>query len=328
MTPHSLVTGCRRALLGVLVLGLSVVTVPRADAATLTQVPNFGANPGNLAMYSYVPAGLPAGAPLVVALHGCTQSAATYYADSGWPKYADAWRFAVVFPQQSTANNFQSCFDWFTPSDSTRGNGEAASIRQMITYALGNYGVDPHRVYVTGLSAGGGMTADLLADYPDVFAGGAIDSGLPAQCATSLVTAGGCQYSHQNKTPAQWGDLVRNSDPGYSGPWPRVAIWQGTADYTVFPVNATELTQQWTNVWGLSQTPSGTRTLTGGTTENTYNDHSGNPAVATFSVAGMGHGLAVHPGSGPDGCGATAPYFLDYICSTYYTALFWGLGGA
>ena len=210
-------------------------------------------------MYSYVPQGLPQGAPLVVALHGCTQTANDYYTHSGWSQFADQWGFAVVFPQTSSTNNSLSCFSWFDSTKDTRGKGEAASVAQMVSYAESHYGSDSHRVYVTGLSAGAGMTADLLADYPDVFAGGAIDSGLPAQCATTQTAASSCQTSNQNFTPAQWGDKVRNSDPGYTGPWPRVAIWQGSADYTVYPVNATELRDQWTNVWGISQTASSTQ---------------------------------------------------------------------
>ena len=306
------------------VAGSVVAVTAAAPAGSFGQVTGFGANPGNLSMYSYLPAGRPSNAPLVVALHGCTQSATDYYQHSGWPQYGDQWGFAVVFPQQSSANNPENCFDWYTPSDDGRGQGEAESIREMVSYAQSTYHVDAKRIYVTGLSAGGGMTSNLLADYPDVFAGGAIDSGLPAQCATSLVQATNCQYNNQNKTPAQWGDLVRAADHGYTGPWPRVAIWQGTADTTVNPVNATEERDQWTNVWGISQTPSGTQTI-GGTTESVYNDAQGKPAVEVYSISDMAHGLAVHPGSGADNCGSTGTYYLDYICSTYYTALFWGL---
>ncbi len=322
------------AALGLLAAGTgvagTVAAAPPAAAAsgTLTQVTSFGSNPGNLAMYEYAPANLPSGAPLVVAMHGCTQTANDYYADSGWQKYADLWGFALVFPQTSSANNSLSCFSWFDSTKDTRGNGEAASVIQMVDHAEAQYGSDTHRVFVTGLSAGAGMAADLLADYPDVFAGGSIDSGIPAQCATTQSAASGCQTSNQNLTPAQWGDKVRNSDPGYSGPWPRVAIWQGTSDYTVYPVNATELRDQWTNVWGISQTASGTQSLTGGTTESIYNDSTGKPAVETYSISGMGHGLAVHPGSGTDQCGSTGAYFLDYICSSYYTGVFWGLDGS
>ncbi|MFC9328538.1 PHB depolymerase family esterase [Kitasatospora sp. NPDC057015] len=316
--------------LGLAATGLAATagTGPAAAAGTLQQVTGFGSNPGNLAMYEYAPAGLAAGAPLVVALHGCTQSANDYFSHSGWQKYADLWGFAVVFPQTSSANNSSSCFSWFDATKDTRGKGEAASVVQMVNTAAAQYGSDTHRVFVTGLSAGGGMTADLLAAYPDVFAGGAVDSGLPAQCATTLTAASGCQQNNQNLTPAQWGDKVRNANPGYTGPWPRVAIWQGGSDYTVYPVNATELRDQWTNVWGIGQSPSATQTLSGGTTLSVYNDTAGKPAVELYSVAGMGHGLAIAPGSGADQCGSTGAYFLNTICSTYHTAKFWGLDGA
>ncbi|MER6734983.1 extracellular catalytic domain type 1 short-chain-length polyhydroxyalkanoate depolymerase [Streptomyces puniciscabiei] len=317
--------------LGAFAAGLSLVgplTPAAAAPGTFQQVTDFGSNPGNLAMYEYAPANLPAGAPLVVALHGCTQSASDYHSHSGWQKFADQWGFAVVYPQTSTANNSLSCFSWFDSTKDARGKGEAASVVQMVDTAVAQYGSDRSRIYVTGLSAGGGMTADLLADYPDVLAGGAVDSGLPAQCATTQSAASGCQYSNQNLTPKQWGDKARSSDPGYTGPWPRVAIWQGTSDTTVAPVNGTELRDQWTDVWGIGQTASSTRNLTGGTTESIYDDSAGKPAVALFSVSGMAHGLAVNPGSGADQCGSTGTYYLDYICSSYYTAKFWGLDGS
>lgn len=317
------------AAVGALALTAGMLSAaPQASAAGLTQVSSFGNNPGNLAMYEYAPAGLASGAPVVVALHGCLQSATDYYGNSGWAQLADRWGFAVVFPQTSSANNSLSCFSWFDATKSTRGKGEAASVKSMVDYATQQYHSDTSRVYVTGLSAGGGMTADLLADYPDVFAGGSVDSGLPAQCATTQSAASSCQQNNQGLTPAQWGDKVRNSYPGYTGPWPRVAIWQGTADTTVYPVNGTELRDQWTNVWGIGQTASSTQNLTGGTTLSVYNDTTGKPAVQLYSISGMGHGLAVNPGTGSDQCGATGTYYLNYICSTYYTAKFWGLDGS
>ncbi|GAB7184892.1 hypothetical protein ATKI12_4723 [Kitasatospora sp. Ki12] len=298
-----------------------------ASTGSFQQVTGFGPNPGNLAMYTYTPAGLPADAPLVVALHGCLQSATDYYRNSGWTKFADQYGFAVVFPQTGSSNNSLSCFSWFDATKDSRGVGEAESVAEMVTKAKALYGSDAHRVFVTGLSAGGGLAADLLADYPDVFAGGAIDSGLPAHCATTQGAASGCQNSDQGLTPAQWGDKVRAAYPGYTGPWPRVAIWQGSADTVVRPVNATELRDQWTNVQGIGRQPTTTRSLPGGTTQELYADAAGRPAVALFTVGGMGHGLAVHPGSGADQCGATGAYFLDTICSGYYTAQFWGLDG-
>lgn len=301
---------------------LTTVGVAAADPppSSLVQVPSFGANPGALAMYTYTPAGLGTGRPVVVALHGCTQSAADYYAHSGWPELADRWRFEVVFPQQSTANNSLKCFNWFSTADDTRGNGEAASVKSMVDKAVADHGADASRVFVTGLSAGGGMTADLLAAYPDVFAAGGIDAGLPAQCATSVTEATNCQQNDQHLTPAQWASKVKAQYPGYGGPWPRVAIWQGTGDYTVYPVNGTELRDQWTAVHGVPATPTSTQSLPGGTTLTNYADK-----VQLYSVAGMGHGTAVDPGTGTTQCGSTGAYFLAGICSSYYTGVFFGL---
>ncbi|GGU97860.1 feruloyl esterase [Streptomyces litmocidini] len=326
------VAGVRRRLTaaaGALALAGGLVALgPQASAAGLTQVSGFGSNPGNLSMYAYAPDALPAGAPLVVALHGCTQSASDYYAHSGWPTFADRYGFALVLPQTSSANNANSCFNWFEPGDGARGRGEALSIRQMVDKAVAQYGSDPRRVYITGLSAGGGMTANMLAAYPDVFAGGSIDSGLPAFCADSVSTAYTCMSGPPDRSPAQWGALVRSAAPAGTASWPRVAIWQGTADTTVRPANATELRDQWTDVWGTGQTPSRTRSLSGSATLSEYDDASGRPAVQVYSLSGMAHGLAVDPGSGPDQCGSTGTYYLDAVCSSYHTARFWGLDGA
>ncbi|HTR91417.1 MAG TPA: PHB depolymerase family esterase [Trebonia sp.] len=316
------------AALSLIVYALTTATHAQANTSTLTAVSSFGSNPGSIQMYDYVPTSAGGNAPLVVALHGCTQTATDYYNDSGWPQYADQWGFDVVFPQQTSSNNSEECFDWFTPSDDSRGNGEAESIMQMVDYMEAHYSVNAKRIFITGLSAGGGMTADMLADYPDVFASGAIDSGLPAQCATSQTAAYTCMDSTVNNSVAQWAALATNSDPGYTGTWPTVQIWQGTSDYTVSTANSTELMDQWTGVQGVSQTASSTESLTGGTTEKDYDNAAGQPVVETFAISGMGHGLAVNPGSAANQCGATGAYFLNYICSTYYTATFWGLNNS
>ena len=82
-----------------------------------------------------------------------------------------------------------------------------------------------------------------------------------------------------------------------------------------------------TNVWGIGQTPSRTESLGGGTTLSVYDDASGRSAVEVYTVSGMGHGLAVDPGSGAEQCGNAGTYYLDTLCSSYHTARFWGLDG-
>jgi poly(hydroxyalkanoate) depolymerase family esterase len=317
----------RIGLVALLVAGIVPFLVPAAaQAATLAQVGTFGSNPGNLNMYVYRPDNLPANAPLVVAMHGCTQNANAYYSNSGWPKYADQWGFALVFPEQKSANAANACFNWFTNGDVGRGQGEALSIKQMVDYAISTYGLNRSRVYVTGLSAGGAMTAVMLATYPDVFAAGSILSGIAYGCApgTSPYT---CMSPGVDKTPAQWGSLVRAAYSGYAGPWPRVSIWHGTSDYTVASMNAGESRDQWTNVWGISTTPTSTASLPAGTSVENY-DSGGQTVVRVYRISGMGHGTPVHPGTAADQCGTAGAYFLDTICSAYRDALFFGLNGA
>src|SRR5262245_12355576 len=125
--------------------GPSPETVSVAQQA-LTQVTGFGSNPGNLQMFTYVPSGLPANAPIVLVLHGCAQSA-TGMEPSGWTAAASAHKVYLVYAQTTSANNSASCFNWFEPGDFTRGQGEALSLQQMVSWVLANASTDPNRVF-------------------------------------------------------------------------------------------------------------------------------------------------------------------------------------
>ncbi|WP_433403594.1 extracellular catalytic domain type 1 short-chain-length polyhydroxyalkanoate depolymerase [Streptomyces sp. CA-146814] len=298
-------------------------------AAALERVANFGANPGALTMYVHRPAALPVKAPVVVALHGCTQSAQLYADNSGLNTFADRHGFLVVYAETTTANNANKCFNWFQPGDTRRGQGEAASIRQMVAHATTAYGTDPAKAHVTGLSAGGAMTAVLLAAYPEVFAAGAVVAGIPYGCGVDVVSAFSCMSPGADRTPAAWSQAVRDAHPGYAGPWPRVAIWHGDNDATVAPRNADELRDQWTAVHGLGQTPSRTSTLgPNNTRRSEYVTAGGRTAVEVNKVPGIGHGTPVAPGTGPQQCGATGTqHFIASICSSYWITTFFGLDG-
>ncbi|MCG0063543.1 MULTISPECIES: extracellular catalytic domain type 1 short-chain-length polyhydroxyalkanoate depolymerase [Streptomyces] len=310
------------------VLGTALAgPAPEARAAvTLTRVTGFGTNPGALTMYVYRPATLPAHPPVVVALHGCTQNAQVYADHSGLPQLADRAGFLLVLAETGTANNASKCFNWFQAGDNRRGQGEALSVRQMVSHAVTARGADPRRVYVTGLSAGGAMTAVMLAAYPDVFSAGAVVAGLPYDC-TRDSSPYTCMNPGVDRSPADWAQRVRDAHPSYTGPWPRTAIWYGDQDTTVVPRNATELRDQWTAVHGLPQTPTRTTTIgPNGTRQEQYLAADGTVAVEVDRVPGIGHGTPVDPGTGAEQCGSTgAPYFLDSICSSLWIARFFGL---
>jgi poly(hydroxyalkanoate) depolymerase family esterase len=296
-----------------------------AQAVTLTQVTSFGSNPGNLKMFKYVPAGLATGAPLVVAMHGCTESASVYSTQTEWGNLADRFHFAVVFPEQQTANNSSSCFNWFQTGDISRDQGEALSIKQMVDNMKSMHGSDPARVFATGMSAGGLMTTVMMATYPDVFAGGAVNSGGPYQCATSLTATTACQQGSVSHTPSQWGTLVRNAFPGYTGPYPRLVAFHGSADATVAPADLQQSADQWSNVLGIDETADLTETFRTAT-HKVFRDASGRSMIETYLVSGMGHALTVDPGSNVDQGGATGAFSEDHdIYSSYYAAQFFGL---
>ncbi|MDB5420122.1 MAG: LpqC, poly, partial [Brevundimonas sp.] len=188
----------------------------------------FGANnPGDLDAFVFTPP-TPSGGALVVVLHGCSQTAEAYDHGAGWSQHAQAKGFSVLFPHQRRANNPGLCFNWFSPDDTARDRGEAASIAAMIIAMVRDHDLDPGRVFITGLSAGGAMTAVLLSVYPELFAGGAIIAGLPYGAASSMPEAFAAMRG-QAASPGP--DRVRRAAPA-ADQWPRIAIVHGTGDRT------------------------------------------------------------------------------------------------
>jgi poly(hydroxyalkanoate) depolymerase family esterase len=301
-------------------------TVPAArtgGSGRLKPVIGFGSNPGDLRMLAYAPAGLPAGAPLVVVLHGCTQSAAAYAEGAGWLSLADRHGFAVVAPEQASPNNPNRCFNWFEPGHTTRGSGEAASIRQMVAHATAMFGSDPARVFVTGLSAGGAMTAAMLATYPETFAAGAIVAGLPYGAASNVQEAFGAMFQGRTRPAREWGDTVRAAS-SHAGPWPRLTIWHGDADTTVKPGAAEELARQWTDLHGLEGLPTTAATPTG-RRHLVWRSEVGDPLVELHRLPGLGHGTPLHTG---DGIGEAGPFLLEAgVSSSEEIVHFWNIAG-
>lgn len=291
----------------------------------LSDLTGFGSNPGALRGRIYLPESLSAHAPLVVVLHGCTQTAASYDHGSGWSQLADRHGFALLFPEQQRQNNPNLCFNWFAPQDARRDAGEALSIRQMVAATIEAHGLDPARVYVTGLSAGGAMTSVMLAAYPEVFAGGAIIAGLPFGTASSVPEAFDRMRGHGSPAEQQLAALVRGASD-HTGPWPTISVWHGSADATVAHANANAVVSQWRELHGVSAAPTRVETIEGHP-RRVWSDASGREVIEEYSIAGMGHGTPLDTRDA-DAVGVASPYMLEAgISSTRHIAQFWGLLG-
>ena len=296
---------------------------------SLTEVDGFGSNPGDLRMLTFVPAALGAKAPLVVVLHGCGQTASGYDAGTGWSDLAERHGFAVLLPEQRRSNNAHTCFNWFEPGDTARGEGEAASIRQMIARCVADHGLDPRRVFITGLSAGGAMTAVMLATYPEVFAAGAIIAGVPFGAARGVQEALSAMHHCRSLPAPAWGDLVRAASPVRdAADRPRVAIWHGDADQTVTPSNALESAKQWSDVHGAVASD-GVEDRVDGVPHRVWRGGDGAVRVELYAVPGLAHGAPITPeAEGERGVGHAMPFVLaSSISSTWHCAESWGLLG-
>lgn len=281
-----------------------------------------GSNPGALRARCYVPADLPPKAPLVVVLHGCTQTAGDYDNGSGWSQLADREGFALLFPEQQRANNPNLCFNWFVPADINRGGGEALSIRQMVETLVKREDLDRSRIFVTGLSAGGAMAAVMLATYPEVFAAGGIIAGLPYGSASTIPEAFDRMRGLGMPTKAALLEKVRQASP-HKGPWPRLSVWHGTADHTVTAANMRALTAVWAALHDLDDGPR--LTVDHGFPRRIWSDHEGREVIEEYSITGMGHGLPINA-RGEEHLGEAGPYILDVgISSTLRLAQFWGI---
>ena len=294
-----------------------------AAPGRLATMTDFGANPGALVARTYLPQNLAPGAPLVVVLHGCTQNAGVYDRGSGWSDLADRHGFAVLFPEQSRANNHNLCFNWYQSGDTKRGQGEAASIAQMVKHMIASHDLDPARVFINGLSAGGAMTAVMLALYPDLFAGGAVIAGLPFGVAEGVPQALERMRGQGMPSRRALASKIANA-ADHSGPWPTLSVWHGTADTLVVPANADVIVDQWRDLTGLSKVE-GEVDRVDGHLRTTWRDSSGRAVIERHDIAGMGHGTPLATG-GETSCGNTGAHMLDAgICSTSRIAGFWGL---
>lgn len=291
---------------------------------------------GPVGLYTYdvyTPANYQVGTsvPLIVVLSGCTVDAPTLAATTGMNALADQKQFIVAYLQQMVFNNTSLCWNFFLPGNQLRDLGEAAEIAG-ITHAVENntsqWTINTHRVYITGISAGGAMAVNMGVTYPDLYTAIGVHSGVEYQAVTAfslaaMVTGG--------PPPVLQGDLAYQAMGQFARVVPTIDI-QGTADPVVFPVNGDQVIQQWMETDHDASggtynadfdTPSTTTTgqVPGGHSYSvrTWNNNSGQEIEEYWVVNGMGHawsggepGFLFSDPSGPSANLAMYNFFIRF----------------
>jgi len=272
--------------------------------------------PSYVNMYIYVPDAPVAKPPIVVVPHHCQGSASSTNSEiASLYTVANKTGFIVIIPEATG----QNCWDAGSARSLKHGGlGDTGAIAQMVKYTLGKYNGDANRVYTVGGSSGGIMTEALLGVYPDVFMAGVSLMGVPCGCwaeqyhdVVGKPSDGTGQWSSPcaggmvTKTAQQWGDLVRSYFPGYAGHRPRLQHWHGTADTTLnYKVMAEDI-KEWTNLLGLSETPTAADMPTSGTAHQSWKNSCGYTVYETFALSGVGHAVPF------DGAAVAAYFGID-----------------
>lgn len=194
----------------------------------------------------FVPAGYTTSdpRPLLVGIHGCTQTAEDFAGLSRIGAFADEHRLLVLMPEQSLFANASRCWNWFLPVNQKRGQGEPSIIKGMIDRVLVRYRVDESRIYVFGVSSGGYLTSTMLACYPDVFAAGMVASGGMYEAAGDVFSAASAALYGSTRNPKATGE---NAFRCSGSTTPRVVpllVFHGADDAVVNPLSGQQVVEQ------------------------------------------------------------------------------------
>ncbi|MBA3593969.1 MAG: PHB depolymerase family esterase [Polaromonas sp.] len=217
--------------------------------------------------------------PLVVMLHGCTQNPDDFAVGTGMNALAHEQGFYVLYPEQAQDANPQRCWNWFKHNHQQRGSGEPAVIAGMTQAVMKDHGIDPRRVYVVGLSAGGAMAAIVAGAYPEVFAAVGVHSGLPCGAASNVGEALAAMKSG-SAAPAKAG----------SPSAPPTIVFHGDADRTVHPRNGEQVVAAvMSRAGGAPLVEQGVSAQGQRYTRSTWRDGQGKQLAEHWLLHGAGH---------------------------------------
>nr|GAT44249.1 predicted protein [Mycena chlorophos] len=290
---------------------LGLATAASALTSSLQQVTSsFGSNPTNVGFYYYKPTTVATKPKLIVAIHECTASGPNYFSSTTYSSLADTYGFIVIYPSSPWSG---TCWDVSSTATLTHNGGsDSEGIASMVSYAISTWNVDSSNVFVTGTSSGGAspklsdvsssnwidvaamMTNVMAAVYPELFRAASVYSGVAAGCFAEPGEADDswnaqCAEGDVSKTPAQWAAIVKAMYPGYTGTYPAIQEYHGTADTTLYYPNLAQEIAEWSGIFGYGSATS----VVQNTPQSGYTKSIYGPALQGISAAGVGHTVPV-----------------------------------
>jgi poly(hydroxyalkanoate) depolymerase family esterase len=269
---------------------------------------SYSGSAGTLDYRLYVPAAVQPLMPLVVMLHGCTQSPEDFARGTDMNRLAEELGFVVAYPGQTRAANAQKCWNWFRPGDQRRGQGEPALIAAVTRQVVEDLGCDPTRLYVAGLSAGGAAAAIMGEAYPDLYAAIGIHSGLACGAARDMPSALSAMRNGGRAAPA-------------SDHFVPVITFHGDSDHIVSETNSRHIIAAASRSADRLDLVAEKGTSPGGRryTRAISNDAQGRTVIEQWTIHGAGHawsggarGGSYTDPSGPDASREMLRFFLTH----------------
>ncbi len=267
----------------------------------------------------YIPSGYTGQAlPLVVMLHGCTQSPDDFAAGTRMNELAEEQTFLVAYPAQTQAANMSKCWNWFSAGDQQRDQGEPSLIAGITREIMQEFTIEPGRVYIAGLSAGGAAAAIMGATYPDLYAAIGVHSGLACGAASDMPSAFAAMKQGGSATKKR----VRRH--GRSASAVPIIVFHGDRDTTVNPINGDEVAAQAKASADLRTSVRRGQSAGGMSyTCTVHSDASGQAMLEQWVLHGAGHawsggspaGSYTDP-RGPDASREMMRFFLQHSTAT------------